>query len=249
MSRKRVRNAYMTYATDSNYTLGSIVLFRRLRDLRCNGDFVLLHSHRLRPDHWLALRMLGVETEKQAKVGFIQHAYYQDVLVKLNIFKETDYDKIIYMDSDGMPMKNMDDLFDLPYDISIPIAYWSDSNYVTTALMVVRPSKDYHKRLERHFPDAVEKNWFDMDMVNHEFQKEIHVLPAQYAVLNSEFEGNRGFTYFGSFLDAYQKAYYIHFTAIGKPWVHSVAEVDRLVQDSRVHTLMLDLWRLWYSYK
>ena len=60
--------------------------------------------------------------------------------------------------------------------IAAPRAYWLQKPFVTSLLLVVKPSLRLWNRVKQHFGNALEKQFYDMDIINLEFKDEIYVL-------------------------------------------------------------------------
>ena len=68
-------------------------------------------------------------------------------LTKLHLFGLTQYKRLIYLDADGLVLRNMDHLFSLPdAPVAMPRAYWLSQPRMCNALAVVQPSAE---RLEQ----------------------------------------------------------------------------------------------------
>ena len=62
-------------------------------------------------------------------------------LTKLHVFGLTQYKRLIYLDADGLVLRNMDHLFSLPdAAVAMPRAYWLSQPRMCNALAVVQPS-------------------------------------------------------------------------------------------------------------
>src|SRR5262249_39100555 len=113
----------------------------------------------------------------------------------------------------------------------------------TSAMLVVRPSAAEWLRVSRHFRSASSKAFYDMDIINYEFGREIHTLPAGMFCLNSEWENAHRPGFFGDFAATYSKVSVVHFSALGKPWSYSLQDVRRLRPGA--HPIFYELWDTW----
>lgn len=90
---------------------------------------------------------------------------------------------------------------------------------------------------------ANERNYYDMDIINSEFQHEIQSLPQTTFCLNSEWiDANRP-GHLGDPVEAYDSVSVVHFTAVGKPWTFSTAEVRQ--RKPNAHSRLYDTWDKW----
>ncbi len=245
---KKNRQAYAFYATDDSYGAAVCVLVKRLQEigLRKDVDLVVLHLPLAR---FLVqtLQRLGVETREVAPLPPTRGRYFRDCLIKLYVLRLTEYERVVYMDADTLPLKNLDHLLELPFSerIAAPQAYWLPQPFVTTLLMVVKPSMDLWNRAERHFATAHANNLFDMDVVNLEFGTELHHLPAENGCLDTEWEDMDVPFRFGDPETSYQRIPLVHFTAMGKPWFHHPHQVEQLCRNA--HPNFLDLRNTWWE--
>lgn len=117
----------------------------------------------------------------------------------------------------------MDRLFDTPAaELSAPQAYWLPHGF-TTALMVVRPSRDTYTRLVGRVlasPTGADLGSTgpraDMDLLNEEFAGTYARLPRDSFCLNTDWETQMG----GEEADG--RCAYVHFSVLleggSKPW-------------------------------
>jgi hypothetical protein len=191
-ARPRNRLAYAFYATSDAYAIAVLVFVRLLRKLGVRGDADLLVLHRPLPPRVVAtMREMGLTTMMVPAPGQTFHSYYRNCLVKLRIFQLAQYDRVLYVDVDALPLKSLDHLFEFSFEgpVAAPSAYWLPQPFWTSALLLVRPSLVYWNRLRGHFVSAYEKRVYDMEIVNAEFGSEISTLPLSTFCL---FEGIGG---------------------------------------------------------
>jgi glycogenin len=68
------------------------------------------------------------------------------VLTKLHVFRLTQFDKIIFLDADVLPIRPMSHLFSLPHDFSAaPDVGWPD--IFNSGVMVLKPGEDKFKEI------------------------------------------------------------------------------------------------------
>ena len=82
------------------------------------------------------MKLVGVKVLQQSG-----DPVWAQSLTKLQLFGLTQYKRLIYMDADGLVLRNMDHLFSLPdAPVAMPRAYWLDQPRMCNALAVVQPS-------------------------------------------------------------------------------------------------------------
>ena len=178
-----MKKGYIFYATNDIYGMAAIKVIRQIKNFKPSEDidFILLYIN-LSRDILNAIEQLDVYTYEQIKLDFLDNNYYKDCLIKLNIFKFFNYDILLYMDVDGLPISSMEELFSYNFDenIACPLCWWGkDSkygNFVTTALMLVKPSiniwnriKSYFSRKKLNSDKRYCREIYDMDIINIEF--------------------------------------------------------------------------------
>jgi lipopolysaccharide biosynthesis glycosyltransferase len=164
----------------------------------------------------------------------------------LRLFELTDYDRVVYVDADALPLKSLDSLFTLPFDepLAAPRAYWLAQPFWSSHLLLVKPSAELWNRVNRHFRSARENRYYDMDIINVEFGAEIRTLPADLTCLDSEWEDARRKGFFADPLEAYSRASVIHFSVLGKPWSYAPDEVRR--RRPRAHPIFYQIRETWW---
>ena len=241
------RFAYAFYATDDTYA-AAVIVFAHLLRLRGVGegiDLVVLHVG-VSAELVDRMRAMGLLTRAVERMRYSRHRYYRDCFVKLRVFALEDYQRVVYVDADAVPLAPLDDLFSFPFDgpLAAPRADWLPQPFWGSHLMVVRPSADAWQRVERLLPGAARRRHFDMDIVNDAFAGAIATLPARTVRLNSEWEdmtrpeAERRST-------AGLDAVVVHFTALGKPWSHDPARVRRM--RPKAHPFFYELWETWWK--
>jgi alpha-N-acetylglucosamine transferase len=234
------------YATDHAYAIAVLVFVCLLQRLGVSGDADLVLLHLPLPSQLVSkLRDQGVLTVAVLALPYVDDPYYRHCLVKLRTFQLIEYDRVVYIDADAIPLRCLDDLLVLPLDgpLAAPRAYWLPQPCWCTGLLVVRPSLANWNRVSRHFNSASGNLLFDMDIINNEYAGEITTLPADTFCLNSEWEDADRPGFFGNPSDTYSRVGVVHFTALGKPWFYPIERVRRL--RPKAHPIFYELWDTW----
>lgn len=251
----RNRSAFVFYATDDNYGVGVLVFVHLLRALgiRDDADLVVLHL-RLSPWITAAMRDLGMITREVRPLHPLhphRNPYFRHCLVKLRLFQLTEYERVLFVDADAIPLKSLDDLLSFPLrgSVAAPPAYWLEGEpQWTSAMLLAKPSDESWSRVLRHVSGVSRRGdggYFDMTLLNAEFGGEIDSLPSTALVLNSEWEDRERPNYFPDPIAAYSTASVVHFTALGKPWTCSPAEARALRPNA--YPAFYDLWERWHA--
>lgn len=244
----RNRFAYTFYATNDAYAIAILVVVKQLKELGVRNDVDFLVFH-LSISKYILAKMdeMGIIIKKVEPLRYTYGKYYRDCLIKLKVFQLIQYDRIVFLDADSIPLKNIDELFTLPFKehIAAPKAHFLQTPFVTTLLLVVKPSLELWNRVEKHFESAFEKRYYDMDIINLEFKDELYLVPDEYACLNSEWANKDTKFYFGEPDKSYKKIRIVHFSDLGKPWFYHPKKVRRLRPNA--HPVYYDLWEKWWA--
>ncbi len=244
------RFAYVFYATNDVYALGALVAIKQLKHLQVQDEIEFVILHLSLSDHILVkIEEMEVIAKPVSPLNFYSpDNHYKDCLIKLRVFHLIQYDRIVFLDADSLPLKNLDHLFTLPFKESIaaPRAYWLPQPFITSLLLVVNPSLILWNQVQKYFETAEENNLYDMDIVNYAFKDEIHFLPDTYACLNTEWEDQNRPFYFDSPEHNYdEEIKVVHFSALGKPWSHHPTDVPNL--RPQAHPIFYKLWLDWWK--
>ncbi len=205
---------------------------------RGGGDRESIHPPRLRPP---------IEITSLTDVawrGGPAVATWADSYTKLLAFNQTQYARVLALDSDAALLQPMDELFLLPpAAAALPRAYWlpDASPKLTTALLLAQPSAAEFARVADGIA-AARSGEFDMEIVNRLYGRDAMVLPhRRYTLLTGEFRNldPRGHVeYLGNEYEvwdpnaALREAKYLHFSdwPMPKPWVNAAATTVSDVQ-------------------
>jgi predicted O-methyltransferase YrrM len=190
---------------------------------------------------------MRIVTQRAPTPELVRDRSCRGCLVKLEVFGLTDYDRVVYVDADALPLRSLDHLLGIPFaePLAAPIAYWLPQPWWGSHLLVVKPSANLWRRLHRHVASAAARGVHDMDIVNVELGGEIHALPGETACLNTEWEDAGRPGAFGDPVATYARASVAHFSALSKPWSHTPANARRLRPNA--HSLFHQLWETWWE--
>ncbi|KAM0345949.1 hypothetical protein ACHAPU_006003 [Fusarium lateritium] len=241
--------AYIQYVTNEDYLCNSVMAFETLDRLRSRADRVMMYpGEMLAPDAEESDTIAGqllikARDEYNVKLQPIEiqrregdDLTWAESFTKLLVFNQTQYDRVLYLDSDGMVLQPMDELFKLPpCPVAMPRAYWlyqdeHPSKVLSSQLMVVQPSKvEFERILDKM--ETIDKNDYDMEIVNELYLDSALVLPhRQYNMLSAEYRRENHSDYLGSDREewdpiaAYNEAKFVHFSdwPVPKPWIQDL---------------------------
>lgn len=153
-------------------------------------------------------------------------------LTKLLAFNQTQYLRILHLDSDVTIQHHLDDLFLLPSTpVAMMRAYWSSTTIhsLTSLLILLEPSATETARLMAAADSpSRQTDHFDMEVLNALYGNSAMVLPhRRYGLLSGEFRSTDHTAYLGNDYEkwdakrALREASLVHFSdwPLPKPWI------------------------------
>lgn len=241
------RFAYTQYVTDSDYLCNSVMIFEALHRLGSKPDRVMMYPKYMLADPGAgassaekgnAQLIIKARDEYGAKLVPIQVEHrdgqddtWADSYTKLLAFNQTQYDRVLSLDSDSTILRPMDELFLMPsVPVAMPRAYWllnddPPKKILSSQLILLEPSTSEFARLKARIDKAGE-NEYDMEIVNELYLDSAMVLPHRpYDLLTAEFRRADHADYLGSDeawdpVAVYDEAKFVHFSdwPVPKPW-------------------------------
>ncbi|KAK7424792.1 hypothetical protein QQX98_000376 [Neonectria punicea] len=228
------RFAYTQHVTNSAYLCNSVMFFEALHRLS-----ICLSQIRTTPANHSSDARLLIKAREDYNVKLVpiavQHrngadSTWGDSFTKLLAFNQTQYRRVLSIDSDSMLLQNMDELFLLPsVPVAMPRAYWllPDKDILSSQLVLIEPSETEFARIMGKV-DSASSDDYDMEIVNYLYRNNALVLPhRRYDMLTGEFRGDNHARYLGSDDEhwdpaaAYNEAKLVHFSdwPLPKPWL------------------------------
>ncbi|KAF5561192.1 GNT1 alphan-acetylglucosamine transferase [Fusarium phyllophilum] len=242
------RFAYTQYVTNSEYLCNSLMFFEALKRHGSRPDRVMMVPesmlepemvnssdayllNKARDEYNVKLVPITIQT------NWAGDATWADSYTKLLAFNQTNYDRVLSIDSDSLLLQVMDELFFLPdVPVAMPRAYWiSPEKILSSQLMLIQPSEVEFSRIMARV-QSVKSGEYDMEIVNQLYGDSALIFPhRRYDLLSGEFRNDKHAHYLGSELEtwdpaaAYSEAKLIHFSdwPLPKPW-KPMPEEDRL---------------------
>jgi hypothetical protein len=242
--------AYSQYATDEAYLCNTLMVFEALDRLGSRADRILFY-----PQTWdvqvsnrrdRSSQLLVMARDKyNVKLTPVDIPDAKDVpvtdttgdetwdrsIAKLLAFGETQYRRILHLDSDVILYKHLDDLFLLPSaKVAMPRAYWSDvkPTPLTSLLVLLEPSsKEFQALVNASWAVAAGTHKYDMELLNDRYYNSALVLPHRPFMITGELRRSNHEAYLGNNYEKWDvhqvlaDASLIHFSdwPLPKPWV------------------------------
>lgn len=236
------RYAYSQYATNSAYLCNAVMIFESLSRLGSKADRILLY-----PQEWDLDIASGSDRDSQllvkardiygvkltpVEIPKADDNAWNGSFIKFMTWGQTQYDRVLHLDSDATMLKHMDELFLAPKaPVAMVRAYWQlpAVRELTSLLILLEPSElDYQQLMVATRPDVRQKDDYDMEILNRFYGDSAMVLPhREYGLLSGEFRSDDHTNYLGSSLEAWDpdrvmgEASLVHFSdwPLPKPWI------------------------------
>lgn len=183
---------------------------------------------------------------------------WADSYTKLLAFNQTQYDRVLSLDSDSTVLQHMDELFLLPpAPVAMPRAYWLSQPHLSSQLVLIQPSAQEFLRIANAVNNASSVE-FDMEIVNNLYGKDSLIIPHRnYNLVTGEFRALDHQGYLGNEYEQwdpeaiYNEAKFLHFSdwPMPKPWLEAHPKVQEETQPACVESdcRARDLWNGFYS--
>lgn len=222
-----MNKAYITILSSANFEKGVAVLYNSLRRFS-EVPFVVLISKdvdediaaRLRNRGMIVMRGDEIELDDTVLSDSQKQSRWNNTLFKLRIFGMEQYDKIVYLDSDLLIRKSIDDLFDKPDFSAVPDFDFIPSHGrpgINAGVFCFTPSAELEQKLTGLVAQTAGKYdiFGDQDVINEylsdwDNMKELHLLREYNACFYA--------------LDPGEDPRVAHFIFADKPWMWSGAK-------------------------
>lgn len=173
-----MNNAYISYTCSDSFVPGVIALYNSLRESNCNNDFLVMVTDDVSAEARQTLSSKNLQVVEVDKVYY--NGKHKDKILdrygkkdeswkmftKLNIWKQTNYDKLIYLDADVIVLNNIDELFDVN-ELGAVQGGSRMLNYdgIEAGVLVFEPSEETYDNLT----DALEEDVYNIKMSDQSF--------------------------------------------------------------------------------
>ncbi|KAI1453125.1 glycosyltransferase family 8 protein [Annulohypoxylon moriforme] len=237
------RFAYTQYVTNAAYLCNSVMIFETLFRLGSKADRVMMYPETMmdpgetNPSSEEARLIVKARDEYKVKLVPVSvqrraggDATWAESFTKLLAFNQTQYQRVLNVDSDATILQTMDELFLMPpCPVAMPRAYWlfPDNKILSSQLMLVQPSAVEFERILKKMESAG-RNDYDMEIVNQLYIDSAMILPHRpYDLLTGEFRGDNHENYLGTDREEwdpvaiFNEAKFLHFSdwPVPKPWI------------------------------
>lgn len=235
---KNLEKAYITILTGKNYLDGVRVLKESLSRTRPKYSFYVLVPNDINKELVKELEKSSINVlrtspfgneimEKDNKID-----YWKNTLFKLKIFDLTKFEKIVFLDSDMVVFKNLDELFSLPHMSAVPAGRELHKNWtrLNSGLMVVEPNHNEYLNLvsviDQVFMERQQQGLGvgDQDIINAYYQEWVNMKELQLNSVYNTMLGYAGYLKKAGIIENFSDIYVYHFTGKEKPWRNNITE-------------------------
>ena len=153
-----------------------------------------------------------IRNEKPANLHLMNRPDLHSAFTKINLWKQTQFRRIVYIDADVVAYRAPDELFDLPHDFAAaPDIGWPD--LFNTGVMALTPNMGDYYALMAMAERGISFDGADQGLLNMHFQNRYHRLPFTYNVTPSaHYQYVPAYRHFQSSINM------VHFIGTDKPW-------------------------------
>lgn len=234
---------YVTVLATDDYLAGVLVVHRSLKDRHSKFPLYVCVTSNLSchtRDTLKACKIPTIEVTRRDSPKMPPFNKWRATYTKLEIFKLTQFDKIVYIDADMMILKNIDHLFREPHMSGVAAGCWGkkDSNF-NSGLLVIEPNMKEYDALVDISIDQGETCQGDQNVLQKYFTEwpkktELH-LGMEYNIFASQIGYTKGKYHIEGVGE--QKGlplYVIHFVT-PKPWTekdeHMICEKSKFLYE------------------
>lgn len=241
------RYAYATVLTSEDYLDGIRTLIFSLRKVKSRFPLIVLvpMDFGVRAQEkivsWGATLLRANQVSLGELAEYNKRTYWNNTFFKLQIFALTQYEKVVYLDSDMIVLDNLDHLFELDHLSAVQggkmIFGWEDIN---SGLMVVEPSREEFDELVELIPmvcgNKIKENigFGDQDVISY-YYRHINRKWGPQNRLDERYNAMIRCIHELCVHYGYKNIKVIHFVGEKKPWMFSVPEMVKYVVYYTVH--------------
>ncbi|RKP34378.1 nucleotide-diphospho-sugar transferase, partial [Dimargaris cristalligena] len=218
--------AYVTLVTSNDYAQGAVVLAHSLRQSGTSYPLVcLITPSTLTP---AATDILYTSFDRVVPVSPFDSGDHTNLKLlgrpdlgvtwtKFELWRLTEYSKIVFLDADTLVLRNLDDLFATkgPF-AAAPDIGWPDC--FNSGVMVCTPDQRTWASLRSRAEQEGSFDGGDQGLLNDHFSNWSTAGPEQRLAFADNFTASAGYSYAPAFQRFGDRVRVVHFIGHGKPW-------------------------------
>lgn len=153
-----------------------------------------------------------IRNAKPANLFLMNRADLHSAFTKINLWKQTQFRKIVYLDADVVAYRAVDELFDLPHAFSAaPDVGWPD--LFNSGVMVLTPNMGDYYAMTAMAERGISFDGADQGLLNMHFKNSYNRLSFAYNVTPSAH-----YSYVPAYRHFQSSINLVHFIGSEKPW-------------------------------
>jgi len=246
--------AWVTLATNDEYSLGALVLAHSLKRCQTQKKIVVMVTSALSDSIRVELSetfdavvdVEALDSKDAANLALLERPELGITFTKINCWKLTQYSKCVFLDADTLVVQNCDELFQREEFSAAPDPGWPDC--FNSGVFVFVPSVETYEKIMSHAAIEGSFDGGDQGLLNSYFSDWAYTdiqkhLPFLYNMVATA-------TY--SYLPAYKRfgknVKIVHFIGASKPWKCSFDQngdpVPNLPEDSNSILHLRNWWNI-----
>ncbi|KAK4213346.1 hypothetical protein QBC37DRAFT_463990 [Rhypophila decipiens] len=221
MAAQGGEDVYASLLLTDDYLPGALVLAHSLRDAGTTKKLAILVTldtvsaeviTQLQAVYDYVIPVPRIQNEKPANLFLMNRPDLHSAFTKINLWKQTQFRKIVYLDADVVAYRAVDELFALPHSFSAaPDIGWPD--LFNTGVMVLTPSLGEYYALMAMAERGISFDGADQGLLNMHFKNTYNRLNFTYNVTPSaHYQYVPAYRHFQSGINL------VHFIGSEKPW-------------------------------
>ncbi|KAK4042874.1 Glycogenin-1 [Parachaetomium inaequale] len=222
MAVQGVEDVYASLLLTDTYLPGALVLAHSLRDAGTTKKLAILVTldtvsvdvlTQLKAVYDYVIPVGRIQNEHPANLDLMNRPDLHSAFTKINLWRQTQFRKIVYVDADIVAYRAPDELFDLPHAFSAaPDIGWPD--LFNTGLMVLAPNMGDYYALLAMAQRGISFDGADQGLLNMYFKNSFNRLSFSYNVTPSaHYQYVPAYQHFQSSINM------VHFIGPEKPWI------------------------------
>jgi len=224
MDPRHSKEGYVTLVTNDNYAMGAMILGTSLRLSKTNRRLICMISEQVSQaakdelqmlfDH--VVRVTVLESGDEKRLNLLGRPELGVTVTKIQAWRLTEYEKLLFLDADTMVMQNIDHVFDRQtHFAAAPDIGWPDC--FNSGVFLFAPSVKTHQELLQKLETVGSFDGGDQGLLNQYFHNWLSIqdgrLPFLYNVVS-----NAVYSYKPAYAHYKNDIKVFHFIGPNKPW-------------------------------
>ncbi|XP_076340717.1 glycogenin-1-like isoform X2 [Tachypleus tridentatus] len=248
--------AFVTLATDDNYSLGALVLGHSLRKVQTSRSLVILVTvgvsagmRSMLSSVYDLLEEVGeIDSKDEINLTVLTRPELGVTFTKLHCWRLSQFKKCVFLDADTLVLQNCDELFNREELSATPDVGWPDC--FNSGVFVFRPSGETFKALVQFAEEKGSFDGGDQGLLNMFFRDWATKDISQHLSFLYNMNSNASYTYLPAFQQFGKDVKIVHFLGELKPWKCTVSEGKVMKPSKSQHSEdhLQYWWDLYMSY-